>query len=221
MVGLLFDPIVTVSAHVPLAALGRAQHQLNRADTIWIQAKNKDGASVRELAQDLRGIYNDERVRLQAGSVFGKDTSVDIIDGIMVQFAVILTLLATMAVLIGVVGSLALSGVLSLNVLERRREIGVLRAIGASSAAVGGQFIGEGLILGWLSWLIAWPLSIPAGQAMVGGLSAALDSQLVYQYTPVGPLIWLGIITVLAIAASGLPARAATRVSVRESLAYE
>ena len=162
-----------------------------------------------------------ERVRLQAGSVFGKDTSVEIIDGIMAQFAVILTLLATMAVLIGVVGSLALSGVLSLNVLERRREIGVLRAIGASSAAVGGQFIGEGLILGWLSWLIAWPLSIPAGQLMVSGLSSALGSQLVYRYTPTGPLIWLGIITVLAVAASGLPARAASRVSVRESLAYE
>ncbi len=124
VVGLLFDPIVTVSAHVPLAALGRAQHKLNRADTIWIQVKNKEGASVRALAQDLRGLYTDQRVRLQAGSVFGKDTAVDIIDGIMVQFAVILTLLATMAVLIGVVGGLALSGVLSLNVLERRREIG-------------------------------------------------------------------------------------------------
>src|SRR5690606_28955884 len=111
-------------------------------------------------------------------SVFGKDTSVEIIDGVMVQFAVIFTLLATMSVLIGVVGSLALSGVLSLNVLERRREIGVLRAIGASSAAVGGQFVGEGLILGLLSWLIAWPLSLPVGQLMVSGLSSALGSQL-------------------------------------------
>ena len=221
VVGLLFDPIITVSAHVPLPALGRAQHQLNRANTVWIQTSRKDSASVRTLAQQLRDRYNDERIRLQAGSVFGKDTAVDIIDGIMVQFAVIITLLATMAVLIGVVGGLALSGVLSLNVLERRREIGVLRAIGASSAAVGGQFIGEGLILGWLSWLIAWPLSIPVGEAMVGGLSTALGSSLVYQYTPVGSLIWLGIITVIAIAASGLPARSASRISVRESLAYE
>jgi putative ABC transport system permease protein len=221
VVGLLFDPIITVSAHVPRDALGRALHELNRATTIWIQAADKDGAAVRALAQELRAVYTDQRVRLQAGSVFGKDTSVEIIDGVMTQFAVIITLLATMALLIGVVGSLALSGVLSLNVLERRREIGVLRAIGASSAAVGGQFIGEGLILGWLSWLIAWPLSIPAGQLMVTGLSAALGSQLVYRYTPTGPLIWLGVMTVLAVAASGLPARAASRVSVRESLAYE
>jgi putative ABC transport system permease protein len=56
---------------------------------------------------------------------------------------------------------------------------------------------------------------------MVSGLSASLGSTLVYQYTPTGPLIWLGIITVLAVAASGLPARSASRISVRESLAYE
>jgi putative ABC transport system permease protein len=221
VVGLLFDPIVTSSAHVARDALGRAEHELNRATTIWIQAKDKEDAAVRGLAEELRDVYTDERVRLQAGSVFGNDTRVEIIDGVMTQFGVIITLLATMAILIGAVGSLALSGVLSLNVLERRREIGVLRAIGASSFAVGGQFVGEGLILGWLSWLIAWPLSLPAGQLMVSGLSAALGSQLVYKYTPVGPLLWLAIITVLAIAASGLPARAASRVSVRESLAYE
>jgi putative ABC transport system permease protein len=221
VVGLLFDPIITRSAHVARDALDLAQHQRNRASTVWIQAQNADDASVLALARHLRETYTTERVRLRAASLFGKDTSVEIIEGVMAQFAVIITLLATMAVLIGVVGSLALSGVLSLNVLERRREIGVLRAIGASSAAVGGQFIGEGLILGWLSWLIAWPLSIPAGQLMVQGLSAALGSSMVYRYTPTGPLIWLGIITVLAVAASGLPARAASRVSVRESLAYE
>jgi hypothetical protein len=34
-------------------------------------------------------------------------------------------------------------------------------------------------------------------------------------------LYWLAIITVLAIAASWLPAQGATRVSVRESLAYQ
>ncbi len=219
--GLLFDPIITRSAHVPRDALGLAQHQRNRAGTIWIQTENHESESVSALAQQLRTVYSDNRVRLAAASIFGNDTASAIIDGIMTQFAVVITLLATMAVLIGVVGSLALSGVLSLNVLERRREIGVLRAIGASSFAIGGQFIGEGLILGWLSWLIAWPLSIPAGQLMVNGLSSALGSQLVYQYTPQGPLIWLAIITVLAIGASGLPARSASRVSVRESLAYE
>jgi putative ABC transport system permease protein len=126
-----------------------------------------------------------------------------------------------MAVVIGIVGSIALSGVLSLNVLERTREIGVLRAIGASSGAISGLFVGEGVILGWLSWLIALPLSVPAGKLMAQGLGAAVNTDLVYKFTPIGALCWLGIITVLSIAASWFPARGATRISVRESLAYE
>ena len=49
------------------------------------------------------------------------------------------------------------------NVFERRREIGVMRATGASSFQIFRLFIGEGLLLGWLNWLTALPLSIPAG----------------------------------------------------------
>jgi putative ABC transport system permease protein len=126
-----------------------------------------------------------------------------------------------MAVIIAIVGSIGLSGVLSLSVLERRREIGVMRAIGASSGKISRLFIGEGLILGLLSWLIALPLSIPAGYAMTQAMGAALQTEIVYRYTPAGALYWLGIIVVLSIIASWFPARGATRISVRESLAYQ
>jgi putative ABC transport system permease protein len=130
-------------------------------------------------------------------------------------------LFGVMAVVIGAVGGVALSGVLTLNVLERRREIGVMRAIGSSSGVIAGLFIGEGLILGWLSWLIALPFSIPAGQLMTGALGAVLGGSLVYKYNPMGTLYWFLIVSVLSVVASLLPARGATRVSVRESLAYE
>ena len=56
-----------------------------------------------------------------------------------------------MAVVIGSVGSIALSGALSFSVLDRTREIGVLRAIGAPSSVITSLFIGEGMLLGWLS----------------------------------------------------------------------
>jgi putative ABC transport system permease protein len=82
-------------------------------------------------------------------------------------------------------------------------------------------FVGEGLILGLLSWLIALPLSIPAGQIMVQAIGQAVDAEIVYKFTPVGALLWLVIIIVLSIAASWLPARSAIRISVRQSLAYQ
>jgi len=96
-----------------------------------------------------------------------------------------------------------------------------MRAIGASSWDVARLFIGEGLILGWLSWLIAFPISVYAGRLMTAALSSALGVEIVYHYTPDGALMWLAIITILAGLASGLPARRATRISVRESLAYQ
>jgi putative ABC transport system permease protein len=124
-------------------------------------------------------------------------------------------------VIIAIVGSIGLSGVLSLSVLERRREIGVMRAIGASSGKISALFIGEGLILGLLSWLIALPLSIPAGYLMTQAMGAALQTEIVYRNTPRGAFYWLGIVLVLSIIASWFPARGATRISVRESLAYQ
>jgi putative ABC transport system permease protein len=96
-----------------------------------------------------------------------------------------------------------------------------MRAIGASSGRVAGLFIGEGLILGLLSWLLAIPLSIPAAYYMATqALALILDRELIYRFTLWGPLYWLGIVMILAVAASWLPARSATRLSVRESLAY-
>ena len=109
----------------------------------------------------------------------------------------------------------------TLNVLERRREIGVMRSIGASSWRVIRLYIGEGILLGVLSWLIALPLSIPAAYGMATqGLSFALNAQLSYRFSPEGALIWLVIIIILAVFASTLPARSASRISVRESLTY-
>ena len=85
---------------------------------------------------------------------------------------------------------------------------------------VAGQFVGEGLILGWFSWLLAIPLSWPAGQLLSQALARTLHLELVYQVSLLGVWYWLVIITVLAVMASWFPAQKATQTSVRESLAY-
>ncbi len=222
IVGLLFDPITTDSAHMSRDTLLRELNDVGRAQTVWIQTVHRDPVSINNTADNLREYFDQLHIDLQPGSAFGQnDTATEITDNVLGQFNTIIILLAVMAVVIGAVGAIALSGVLSLNVIERTREIGVMRAIGASSGTISRLFIGEGLILGWMSWLIALPLSIPAGQAMTQALSDALQTTLVYNYTPRGALYWLAIITVMSVLASWFPARGATRVSVRESLAYQ
>jgi putative ABC transport system permease protein len=221
VVGLLFDPLFSNSAHVPREVMLRELHTVGKASTIWIQTVRSDPAGEEAVAEGLRDYYQQHQFKVSPQSPFGADTASQITAQNLNSFDIIIALLVVMAIVIGLVGSIALSGVLSLNVLERRREIGVMRAIGASSTSILSMLIGEGLMLGLVSWAIATPLSIPAGQLMTRALGAAIQSEIIYKYTPNGAFFWLGIVVVLSILASLLPARGATRISVRESLVYQ
>ena len=221
VVGLLFDPLISDSAHVPREVLLHERVSVGRTNTVWVQINDESPANEERVAADLREMYTTNGIDVSPGGILaGQDTSSKIVDIFNTQFRAIITLLAVMALVIGIVGSISLSGVLSLNVIERQREIGVMRAIGAPTWDITRLFVGEGLILGWMSWIIALPFSLVAGRLMTTALSTALDTEIVYHYTPQGALYWLAIITILSILASGLPARKATRVSVRQSLAY-
>lgn len=138
------------------------------------------------------------------------------------NFGIIVSFLLIMATLLAVVGSLGLLGTLSLNVLERSREIGVLRAIGAGDGAVTQLVLVEALVVAGLGWLLALPLSLPIGR----GLSEAvgrlfLGSSLEFHYSATGAFVWLGLLLALATAASLVPARRAARLPVRNVLTYE
>jgi putative ABC transport system permease protein len=138
------------------------------------------------------------------------------------QFEIIVAFLMVMAILLAVVGGIGLMGTMSINVLEQTREIAVMRAIGAADGAVIRIVIAQGLLIGALSWaigaIVAVPLSI--GLSTVVG-NAFIRSPLTYTFSAGGGVLWLAIVILLAALASILPARNASRVSVRDALAYE
>jgi putative ABC transport system permease protein len=112
-------------------------------------------------------------------------------------------------------------GSLSISVVERIREIGVMRAIGARSKTILGMFVMEGILQGWFSWVIAVPISFVSGNMVAKALGQAMfEANLDYQYNLEAVVIWLLIITIISTLASILPARNATLISVRDSLAY-
>ena len=130
--------------------------------------------------------------------------------------------LLLMALLTAFVGSIGLMGTMSINVLERTREIGVMRTIGAVDAVVMQSVIIEGLVIGLITWIVAIGLSYPISSVLLDIVARAIsDSDFTLVFTPLGVFVWLGVVVVLSIVASVMPARNAARLTINEVLAYE
>ncbi len=138
------------------------------------------------------------------------------------QFDIIVSVLMIMTLLITLVGGLGLAGTMSMNVIERTREIGVMRAVGASNQSVLRVVLVEGLLMALISWLASVVLAVPAGKflSLIVG-TEIVNGPLSYVYSVPGAFLWLALVVVIAIAASYVPARNASRLTVRDVLAYE
>ncbi len=127
-----------------------------------------------------------------------------------------------MAILIAIVGGLGLMGTMSINVLERTREIGVMRAIGASNLDIQGIVLVEGMLIGLISWAVSVLLSFPITAVLAFGVgSAIMQSPMPAVYDLKGILVWLFGILFIGMIASALPAHRASSLTVRDTLAYE
>jgi putative ABC transport system permease protein len=137
-------------------------------------------------------------------------------------FDIILIVLVIMAGLLAVVGGLGLSGAMGMNILERTREIGVLRAVGASNFTVRKVVVIEGVVVGLISWVLGAFLSGPSGHALASAvINAVLQAKPNYHYSFSGMFIWLVIVILIGVFSSLAPAQRAALLRVREVLDYE
>ncbi|MFN2138705.1 MAG: FtsX-like permease family protein [Candidatus Promineifilaceae bacterium] len=135
---------------------------------------------------------------------------------------ILVVFLLAMAILTSVVGSIGLTGTMGMNVLERTREIGVMRAIGAVDMEIIKSVVIEGMMIGLLSFIAAAALSFPISYLLLRIISQAIMGTLMpLQITSLGYVIWLGVVIFLSVVASMWPARGAARLTIREVLAYE
>jgi putative ABC transport system permease protein len=135
---------------------------------------------------------------------------------------VLTTFLLIMSLLMASVGSIGLMGTMSLNVMERTREIGVMRAIGGSDRAIISIVLVEGILIGLISWLLACLVAVPISKQLADVIFRIIfntNARLAFNFS--GNLIWLGLVLLLSIIASVIPAYNASRLTIREVLAYE
>jgi putative ABC transport system permease protein len=205
------------SAYTDFDYLAHIQGTSGMTSSLFVRTLNKDGDSQAAMAEIV-----ETRLKNAGIKVSSSITQQVIVSSNASQVDFLIYFLLIMAIMSAIIGALGLMGMMSLNVLERTREIGVMRSIGAASRAIGSVVITEGLIIGLVSWLIAIPVSIPVSlifNALLGKLMFGGSLPLVF--SPIGLFSWLAIVIGIAFFASLMPAYRAMRMSVRETLAYE
>lgn len=188
----------------------------NKATSLRIVTSLHDSAFQADVYNALQTRFDEEHIKVTM------QTGNESIANGRRQTDILIYLLLFMAVLIALVGGLGLTGTMSMNVLERTREIGVLRSIGAESGVIFQMVVVEGLLIGMMSWALAIPLAIPLTHLLDNRLGSALMTlPLTYMLSNDGIIAWLVIVLILSTIASLLPARSATHLTVRDVLAYE
>jgi putative ABC transport system permease protein len=138
------------------------------------------------------------------------------------RFNLLSMVLSILSVVIASVGAIGLTGTMSMNVLERTREIGIMRAVGASDAAVRQVIVSEGVVIGGLAWLMGTLMSLPMSMLMSYAIGKnLLGTGLLWTYALFAIWIWLVVVLSVSVIASRIPANNAVRLTVREVLAYE
>lgn len=204
-------------AYTNYSALTRLWRNVGWTGDLRVVAARHDAASQRALANALQGRFTAAGVQVRL-----VQTAADFRANLEQQFSIIVMFLLVTVVQIAVVGGIGLMGTMSMNVVERTRELGVLRAIGASNGALQRIIVAEGLLVGLLSWALAALLAVPISRLLTDGVGLAfLNAPLPAAFSPAAVAAWLLIALALAALASALPAWRAAQLTVRDVLAYE
>jgi putative ABC transport system permease protein len=198
----------------PGAVRGVTGRTAGAARSIRVVTQGHDDDAQRAAGRAIEAALGREGI-----TVSGMHRMLDMKQSILDHLVIILSILTMASIIVVIVGAIGLASTLTVSVVQRTREIGILGAIGATPRTIAGQVAVEGVLLGLFSWLVALLLSIPLSYGLETTCGRIfLKTPLDFHLSPGGAATWLGLVLVLSLICSFDPARRATRLSVREAL---
>jgi putative ABC transport system permease protein len=201
----LFVPLTTVRSLLALPA---------GASTYWIETDSSEEAVVDRTTAAVE----DELAALGYG-VGTEITYVATRDEVAANRS-ITTTIGVLGFLIVAMSMVGLANAVTTNVLERTREIGVLRCIGARARDVRRIFATEGVALALLGWALGVPVGYALTHAIVWLVKEVVNVDLGVVFPPWNLAIALVGTVVLALLVLALPLRRAVRLRPGDALRY-
>lgn len=171
----------------------------------WLQSSNADQLESAEfqVTNVLRLRHN---IRPPKEDDFRVTNEVDLIKtftSIMGSLTLMVTAIAGISL---VVGGIGIANIMLVSVMERTREIGLRKAVGATSGAILNQFLMEAIVI-----------SIIGGAIGIGlGIALAFTAATLFKFPFVVPLwsvvVGFGLSLIVGVLAGGIPARNAAKL---------
>jgi len=172
------------------------------------------GYSVEEISSEIQNRFRDRRhISVQSTEIF-KTGILDLVDQSYRLFDVL--------VFIGVIiGSLGVVNTLTMNVMERQREIGGLRSLGMTRRQVLRMVLAEALAMGIMGGIYGIFMGYITAKVLIRGSNQMVGYDLVFQFTPNPFLTGIVIAVVIVQLAAFLPARRAATTNLIKAIQHE
>jgi putative ABC transport system permease protein len=189
---------------------GRTGFRSPQAATGYIVlADGADAGAVQQRVDELLRDNPEVSVRSQADFSAQLTSQVD-------TFATMLYVLLALAVVIAVLGII---NTLALSILERTRELGLLRAVGMRRSQVRWMITIESIVISMFGAVLGMVVGAALGTAVARALSDEFIPELSFPWARL--VVFVVVAVVVGLAAAIIPALRASRVNVLRAIAYE
>jgi putative ABC transport system permease protein len=199
---------------VPLTTLRSVLHAPTGVSTYWIKTSSPEHAAVDRTFTRLEDRLNALGYKMGGELTYVEEQN-DVADN-----RTITTTIAVFGLLIVAISMVALANAITMSIIERTREIGILRCIGARARDVRRIFATEGVVLALSGWLLGIPLGYALDRFLIWLVWEVVGVRIEFVFPPWNIVLALLGTVAIALLIMLLPIRRAVRVRPGDAIRY-
>jgi putative ABC transport system permease protein len=216
VVGIVEEPGAHAGVYATVEGFAEAIGRSPVVNQLRIVTESHDEQTRQAVADDVEETLADAGIDVASATSVSRGEAIT--EG---HIGPLVVIIVAIAVAMGVVGVIGLASTMSANVLDRTREFGVMHAVGARPTTVRRIVLVEGVLLAVISVLVAIAPALALDALLGIGLGELfIEAPLPYRVSMLSVGIWLAFVTLGAVLATDTAANRASRLTVREALAY-